>query len=39
VAVGPAPGVGCNSWFYSNQHINALRYLGVMAIKNVGCVC
>jgi hypothetical protein len=30
---------GCNSWFYSNQRINALRYLGVMATKNVGCVC
>jgi hypothetical protein len=29
---------GCNSWFYSNQRINALRYLGVMATKNVGCV-
>jgi hypothetical protein len=29
----------CNSWFYSNQRINALRYLGVMATKNVGCVC
>jgi hypothetical protein len=30
---------GCNSWLYSNQCINALRYLGVMATKNVGCVC
>jgi hypothetical protein len=30
---------GCNSWFYCNQRINALRYLGVMATKNVGCVC
>jgi hypothetical protein len=30
---------GCNSWFHSNQRINALRYLGVMATKNVGCVC
>jgi hypothetical protein len=30
---------GCNIWFYCNQCINGLRYLDVMATKNVGCVC